>query len=55
MKLNLSSFKLSFTSKKVVSVLTVSLLMACTEKPKDFEPTVKSLQQYETPEWFGIV
>lgn len=53
MKLNLSSIKILLASKIIFSILIVSLLMACTEKPKDFEPTVESLQQYETPEWFG--
>lgn len=39
--------------KKLLSFFLLALLVACTDKPKKFEPTVASLQQYKTPEWFG--
>lgn len=37
----------------IISVLIIGSLLSCQKKELLYEPTVKSLQAYETPEWFN--
>ena len=39
--------------KKYVLIIVILLSTACNSTKEVFKPSVESLQQYETPEWFG--
>ncbi len=39
---------------KLIYFISIGIiLLGCASSEKQFEPTIESLQQYETPEWFG--